>query len=114
MSAEGFIHSDVEADSTVQRLKSLYDRVGPTEMLSCFAYATNSGAACFDMQLGAALWAEIETKWLFGIDYGRVVMELDAAVARAYGWPGDINDDTAMQHLLELNTLGHSLSRGRE
>lgn len=29
--------------------------------------------------------------------------ELDAAVARAYGWPEDFDDDTAMQKLLELN-----------
>lgn len=71
MHVKGFIHSDVEANSTVQQLKSMYDHVGPTEMLSCFAYATNSGARCFDMKLGTELWAEIETKWLFGIDYGR-------------------------------------------
>ena len=29
---------------------------------------------------------------------------LNAAVARAYGWPEDIDDDTAMQRLLEMNT----------
>lgn len=68
---KGFIHSNVNEDSTVQQLRLLHGRVGPTEMLSCFAYATYSGAVRFDMELGPALWGAIETKWLFGIDYGR-------------------------------------------
>ena len=35
-------------------------------------------------------------------------MVLDAAVAAAYGWPGDITDDDARRELLDLN--GGSMS----
>lgn len=35
---------------------------------------------------------------------------LDAAVARAYGWPPDIEEEDAMGRLLELNRQRHSLS----
>jgi hypothetical protein len=45
--------------------------VEPDEILFCFAYATASGCAEFQRNMGAGFWEDCETSWLFGIDYGR-------------------------------------------
>ena len=36
-----------------------------------YAYATQSGAASFDLELGGNFWENTPSRWLFGIDYGR-------------------------------------------
>ncbi|AUX78124.1 hypothetical protein [Sinorhizobium fredii] len=71
MRAKSFIHSQGEQHTTIGRLIDAHERVQSTQMLSCFAYATNSGAAYFDLKLGHNIWPVVETRWLFGIDYGR-------------------------------------------
>lgn len=45
--------------------------VDATESLSLFAYATQSGVAAFDLEFGSEFWSNTNTRWLFGIDYGR-------------------------------------------
>src|SRR6185437_11333125 len=34
-------------------------------------YATQSGAASFDLEFGANFWQHTPSRWLFGLDYGR-------------------------------------------
>lgn len=34
--------------------------------------------------------------------------DLDAAVATAYGWPGDISEEDALRNLLDLNLVRRS------
>ena len=38
--------------------------------------------------------------------------KLDAAVAAAYGWPGDMSDDEVLKRLLELNLERATERRG--
>ncbi|TXM64957.1 hypothetical protein FV226_25750 [Methylobacterium sp. WL12] len=71
MRIRGFLHSDEHKKTTLSQIKDLRSRVLPQDALLCFAYATNSGAAQYDMSMGSTFWNDVTTRWLFGIDYGR-------------------------------------------
>lgn len=70
MRVQPFLQSRSPA-TTLSRIKKLIEVVGPEEILFCFAYATASGCAEFQREMGARFWQDHQTSWLFGIDYGR-------------------------------------------
>lgn len=71
MNISTFLHRDAGAPTTISEIQRLYGEVTATDFLGLFAYATQSGAALFDLTLGANFWAATPSRWLFGIDYGR-------------------------------------------
>lgn len=71
MKTELFFHQGPNPKTTLSELGRLRNLVEPTEALSLFAYATQSGLAAFDLEFGSNFWLNTATRWLFGIDYGR-------------------------------------------
>lgn len=49
----------------------LHAEIATTDFLGLYAYATESGAALFDLEIGSGFWTATSSRWLFGIDYGR-------------------------------------------
>lgn len=71
MNTELFFQQGPNARTTLSELDRIRNLVEPTESLSLFAYATQSGLAAFDLEFGSSFWLNTATRWLFGIDYGR-------------------------------------------
>ena len=71
MSVDLFFHESPDATTTLSEIGRLYDLVEPTMCFGLYAYATQSGLAAFDLAFGSDFWETTESKWLFGIDYGR-------------------------------------------
>lgn len=71
MIIQSFIHTDQASTTTLSEIKRLHAVVGTADFLGIFAYATQSGVASFDLELGAGFWADTPSRWLFGLDYGR-------------------------------------------
>lgn len=71
MSLSTFLHRDATTPTTISELRRLHAAIATTEFLGLYAYATQSGAAFFDMELGGSFWTDTPSRWLFGIDYGR-------------------------------------------
>lgn len=57
--------------STLTELRRIYDLVEPTDAYGLYAYATQSGMEAFELEFGNEFWETTQTRWLFGIDYGR-------------------------------------------
>ena len=55
----------------MSEIRRLHGEVATTDFLGLYAYATQSGAALFDLALGGTFWAATPSRWIFGIDYGR-------------------------------------------
>ena len=66
-----YFHESPIATTTLSEIRRIYDLVEPTEVLGLYAYATRSGFVRFDSEFGDGLWENTQTRWLFGIDYGR-------------------------------------------
>src|SRR5438105_1698652 len=66
-----FLHGDTNGPTTISEIRRLYGEIGATDFLGLYAYATQSGAALFDLELGRSFWRTTPSRWLFGIDYGR-------------------------------------------
>lgn len=71
MDLSTFLHRDATAPTTVSEIRRLHGEIATTDFLGLYAYATQSGAALFELELGAAFWETTPSRWLFGIDYGR-------------------------------------------
>lgn len=71
MKVKGFLQDPEIGISTGAHLLQMHERVETSSFLGCYAYATQSGAAGFDIKFGRGFWNDVETKWLFGLDYGR-------------------------------------------
>lgn len=71
MSVRAFLQGDDSGANTVSELRRVHGLVGSSTLFGCYAYATQSGAAAFDLNFGTQFWEETDTKWLFGLDYGR-------------------------------------------
>lgn len=91
MSFDLFIQNSSEGTTTLTQLSRVQEWTNATETLSLFAYATQSGLAAFDLAFGESFWNETQTRWLFGIDYGRThpqairsLMEKPNAVVRVH------------------------------
>jgi HKD family nuclease len=66
-----FLHNDTTAPTTVSEIKRIHGQVATQNFLGIYAYATQSGVASFDLELGGDFWQATPSRWLFGIDYGR-------------------------------------------
>lgn len=71
MEFKAFLHSDADAPTTIAEISRIHHQVETKQFLGLYAYATQSGAALFDLELGKAFWEETPSRWVFGIDYGR-------------------------------------------
>lgn len=71
MNLTAFLHRDANAPSTISEIRRLHEKVATRDFLGLYAYATQSGAALFEMELSDDFWAATPTRWVFGIDYGR-------------------------------------------
>lgn len=71
MKVKAFVSSSGDENTTGDQLVRTHQRVGATSFLGSYAYATESGTASFELRFGQSFWDEVESKWLFGIDYGR-------------------------------------------
>lgn len=71
MKATLFLQSSAARPTTLSELHRVHTWVNTEEMLGLYAYATQSGAVAFDLAMGHAFWSAVQSRWLFGIDYGR-------------------------------------------
>ena len=71
MNLSTFLHRDANAPTTISEIRRLNGEIGTTSFLGLYAYATQSGDALFDLEVGGNFWAVTPSRWLFGIDYGR-------------------------------------------
>lgn len=71
MNLNTFLHHDTNAPTTISEIKRIHDQVATKDFLGLYAYATQSGAALFDLELGGNFWEGTPSRWVFGIDYGR-------------------------------------------
>lgn len=71
MSVETFIHLDPNTPSTLSEIKRIYELIAPSDFFGLFAYATQSGLASFETEFGDEFWGQTQSRWLFGLDYGR-------------------------------------------
>lgn len=71
MSLSIFLHRDATTPTTISEIRRLHAEIATTEFFGLYAYATQSGAALFDLELGGTFWVDTPSRWLFGIDYGR-------------------------------------------
>lgn len=66
-----FLHSDQNSPTTLSEIQRAHGWIGSEEYLGVFAYATQSGASSFSIAMSPAFWAGTQSRWLFGLDYGR-------------------------------------------
>ncbi|HIE1649365.1 TPA: hypothetical protein ACXJGC_000583 [Burkholderia cenocepacia] len=71
MNLSTFLHRDATTPTTMSEIRRLHGEIAATDFLGLYAYATQSGAALFDLAFGGSFWAATPSRWLFGIDYGR-------------------------------------------
>lgn len=71
MTYSTFIHSEVDAPTTLSEIGRVHEWVEPNDFFGFYAYATSSGVASFDNEIDSDFWAKTPSRWLFGIDYGR-------------------------------------------
>lgn len=66
-----YLHRDANSPTTISEIRRLHGDIATTDFLGLYAYATQSGAALFDLTFAGNFWATTPSRWLFGIDYGR-------------------------------------------
>lgn len=66
-----FMHGGRQSPTTLSEIKRLHDWVDTTDFFGCYAYATQSGVSSFGLKFDQAFWEGTNSKWLFGLDYGR-------------------------------------------
>ncbi len=71
MTATAFVHGGDDGPTTLSEIHRITEAVVPTDFLGAYAYATQSGFAAFNLEMGMQFWADTPTRWLFGLDYGR-------------------------------------------
>ncbi|MDF5881219.1 phospholipase D family protein [Pseudomonas aeruginosa] len=71
MNLSTFLHRDANAPTTISEIRRIHEEIAATDFLGLYAYATQSGAALFDLTFAGNFWADTPSRWLFGIDYGR-------------------------------------------
>jgi HKD family nuclease len=71
MKLRTFLHRDLNSPTTLSEIKRAHDWIGSEEYLGIFAYATQSGASSFSIAMSPPFWAGTQSRWLFGLDYGR-------------------------------------------
>lgn len=71
MESKLFIHDRADTPTTISELKRIHSEIHAAHFFGIYAYATQSGAAAFDIEFGAPFWNQTSSRWLLGIDYGR-------------------------------------------
>ncbi|WML56666.1 hypothetical protein [Neobacillus sp. PS2-9] len=71
MLSRTYLHHDADSPSTISEIKRIHERIKTSDFLGVYAYATQSGVASFELELGDYFWESTPSRWLFGIDYGR-------------------------------------------
>lgn len=66
-----FLHHDSTSPTTISEIKRIHQDVSTSNFFGVYAYATQSGVASFELELGGDFWGNTPSRWLFGIDYGR-------------------------------------------
>ncbi len=66
-----FLHGDENSPTTLSEIQRAHDWIDSEEYLGIFAYATQSGASSFNIAMPNIFWAATQSRWLFGLDYGR-------------------------------------------
>lgn len=67
----GFAHNLPSGTTTLSEIVRVSAAISANEFFGCFAYATQSGFRAFELSVGKDFWLETQSRWLFGIDYGR-------------------------------------------
>lgn len=67
----GFAHDSASGMTTLSEIMRVRSVVSADHFFGCFAYATQSGFRAFELGVGEHFWATTNSRWLFGIDYGR-------------------------------------------
>ena len=67
----GFAHETTSGTTTLSEIMRVRDAVSADQFFGCFAYATQSGFRAFELSVGEEFWKKTNSRWLFGIDYGR-------------------------------------------
>ena len=71
LNLDTFIHSEIDSPTTISEIKRIHNYVSTENFLGLYAYATQSGVALFEQELGDSFWNTVDSRWVFGIDYGR-------------------------------------------
>lgn len=71
MKLRTFLHSDQNSPTTLSEIQRAHDWIASEEFFGIFAYATQSGASSFSIAMAPAFWVGTQSRWLFGLDYGR-------------------------------------------
>lgn len=71
MKIRTFFHRDQNSPTTLSEIHRAHGWIGSEEYLGIFAYATQSGASSFSIAMSPTFWTTTQTRWLFGLDYGR-------------------------------------------
>ncbi len=78
----GFAHNLASGKTTLAEIARVRATISADKFFGCFAYATQSGFRIFELSVGKDFWTETQSRWLFGIDYGRTdpraLHEIDA------------------------------------
>lgn len=67
----GFTHDASLTTTTLSEIMRVRGAVSADRLFGCFAYAYQSGLRSFQLAAGSGFWDSTESRWLFGIDYGR-------------------------------------------
>jgi hypothetical protein len=67
----GFAHHAVLGTATFSQIMRVRGAVSADRFFGCFAYATQSGFRAFELSAEEDFWKTTNSRWLFGIDYGR-------------------------------------------
>lgn len=67
----GFAHRNSSDPTTLSEISRLVSEISADKFLGCYAYATQSGFRVFELGMGQEFWSNTQSRWLFGIDYGR-------------------------------------------
>lgn len=67
----GFLQDSAVGTSTLSEIDKVHGAVSSNSFFGCYAYATQSGFRIFELSMGEDFWKHTDSRWLFGIDYGR-------------------------------------------
>lgn len=67
----GFVQDFSTGVTTLSDISRVSGATSSDSFFGCYAYATQSGFRIFELSMGEEFWRRTNSRWLFGIDYGR-------------------------------------------
>lgn len=67
----GFVQDPKFGPTTLSEIARVQSAISANNHFGCYAYATQSGFRVFELTMGKNFWRDTDSRWLFGIDYGR-------------------------------------------